>query len=94
MTKQAPATAEIEKWLQIRVRFFLNIWHRIRVRKKNAESCLSRLQYAGSDPTSDSKFAIGYLKTAFKPEPDTKIDIWNAFLDILRIQNVVLRKCV
>ena len=39
-----PATAEMEKWL--RVRFFTNFWLRvrIRVRKKNAESCRSRLR--------------------------------------------------
>jgi len=34
MTTQTPATAEIEKWLQVRS------W----VRKKNAESCQSWLQ--------------------------------------------------
>jgi len=37
MTTQTPATAEIDKWL--RVQFFTNVWLRIRVRKKNAESC-------------------------------------------------------
>ena len=38
-----PATAETEKWLRIRVRFFKNVWLRLllRVRKKNAESCRS-----------------------------------------------------
>ena len=37
MTTQTPATAELEKWLQIRVRFFTNFWLRvrIRVRRKN-----------------------------------------------------------
>ena len=35
----------IEKWLQIRVRFFPNFWLRIRVRKKNGESCRSRLRH-------------------------------------------------
>jgi len=45
-----PATAEIEKWLRIRVRFFLNfsLRDRIRVRKKNAESYQWRLRYSGS----------------------------------------------
>jgi len=44
MTAQTPATAEMEKWL--RVWFFTNFWlHvRIRIRKKNAESCRSRLR--------------------------------------------------
>ena len=32
MTTQAPAAAEIEKW--IRVRFFTNIWLRVRTNKK------------------------------------------------------------
>jgi len=46
MTTHTPATAEIEKWLRIRVRFFPNFWLlvRIRVQKKNAESCQSRLR--------------------------------------------------
>jgi len=41
MTTQTPATAEIEKWLRFRVRFFPNFWLRVQVRKKNAESCRS-----------------------------------------------------
>jgi len=46
MTTQTPATAEIEKWLRIRVRLFPNVWLRIRMRvqTKNAESCRSRLR--------------------------------------------------
>ena len=38
----------------IRVRFFLNFWLqiRIRIRKKNVESCRSRLRLSGSGPTS------------------------------------------
>jgi len=40
MTTPPPATAEIDKWLW--VRFFTKFWLRIRVRKKNAESCRSR----------------------------------------------------
>jgi len=45
MTAQTPA--EIEKWLRIRVRFFLNFLlpNRIWVRRKNAESCRNRLLY-------------------------------------------------
>jgi len=50
MTIQTPATAEIKKWLRIRVRFFPNFW--LRVRRKNAESCWSRLRLSESDPTS------------------------------------------
>jgi len=42
MTAQTPAAAEIQKWLRIRVRFFTNFW--LRVRKKNAESCRSRIR--------------------------------------------------
>ena len=38
----SPDTAEMEKWLQIRIRFFTSFW--LRVRKENAESCRSRLQ--------------------------------------------------
>ena len=34
MITQTPATAEVEKWLQIRVRFLKNFLLRIRVRKK------------------------------------------------------------
>jgi len=49
MTTQTPATVEIEKWL--RVRFFTNFW--LWVRKKNAESCRSRLRHSGSGATSD-----------------------------------------
>jgi len=33
MTTQTPPTAEIEKWLRIRVRFFAKFWLRIRMRK-------------------------------------------------------------
>jgi len=51
MTEQTP-TAEMEKWLRIRVRFFSKFW--LWVRKKNAESCRSRLRYSGSGPSSDS----------------------------------------
>ena len=53
MTAQTPATAELEKWL--RVGFFTNFWLGVPiwVQRKNAESCWSRLQLAGSGPTSD-----------------------------------------
>ena len=34
----------MEKWLRIRVHFFTDFWLRIRVRKKNEESCRSRLR--------------------------------------------------
>jgi len=46
MTAQTPATAEMEGWLRIRIRFFTKfwLWARIRVLKKNAESCWSRLR--------------------------------------------------
>jgi len=50
MTTQTPVTAEIKNWL--RVRFFTNYWLRIRVRKKNAESCRSRFRHSGSIATS------------------------------------------
>jgi len=46
MTTQTPATAKIEKWL----RFFPKFW--LRIRRKNAESCRSRLRLSGSGPTS------------------------------------------
>jgi len=54
MTTQTPATAEIQKWLQVRVRFFLNFWLQLWfcVREKNAESCQSWLRYSGSSRTS------------------------------------------
>jgi len=52
MTAQTLATAEIEKWIRIRVRFFPNFWLRFRVRKKNAESFRSRLRQSGFGPTS------------------------------------------
>jgi len=44
MITQTPATVEVEKWLQ--VRFFPKFWLRVRfrVRKKNSESCRSRLR--------------------------------------------------
>jgi len=48
MTKQTPVTAEIEKWLRDRVRFFPNFW--LRVRKKNSESCRNWLRYSGPVP--------------------------------------------
>jgi len=53
MTQSTP-TAKIEKRLRIRVRFFTNFWHRvwIRVRKKNAESCRSRIRHSGPGATS------------------------------------------
>jgi len=46
MTTQTPSTAEIEKWLWIRVQFFSKFWlgFWIWVRKENAESCRSRLR--------------------------------------------------
>jgi len=37
----------------IRIRFFTNFW--LRVRKKNAESCRSRLWHSGSGSTSDTQ---------------------------------------
>jgi len=46
MTTQIPATAEVEKWLRIRVRIRSE-------RKKNTESWWSRLLQSGSAPTSD-----------------------------------------
>jgi len=54
MTTQTPATAKMEKWLRIRFRFFTNFWHRVRIRlrKKNTESCRSRLRHSESGPTS------------------------------------------
>jgi len=52
MTPQTPATAEIEKWLRIRVLFFTNFWLRIRVRQKTPESCWSRRRNSGSMVTS------------------------------------------
>jgi len=55
MTTQTPATAKIEKWLRIRVRFFTNFW--LRVRKKSAESCRSRLRHSGSMATSAAQWA-------------------------------------
>jgi len=53
MTKQTRASAEIEKWL--RIRFITKFWLRlrIRVRKKNANSCRSRLRHCGSMATSE-----------------------------------------
>ena len=46
MTTLTPATAEIAKWLRVRVRFFTNFLLRIRVRKKNAKSCRIRLRHS------------------------------------------------
>ena len=51
-TTWTPAIAENEKWFLISVRFFTNFWSQIRVRRKNAESCLSRLRHSGSVTTS------------------------------------------
>jgi len=44
-TTQNAATAENKKWLRIQVRFFTNFWLRFQFqfRKKNAESCRSRV---------------------------------------------------
>jgi len=55
VTTQTRATAEIEKWLRIPVRIFTKFWLRIRVLKKNAESCRSRLRHSGSMATSDTQ---------------------------------------
>ena len=55
MATQTPVTAEIEKWLRIRVRFYRSFWLRIGIRKKNAESCRSRLEPCASMATSDWK---------------------------------------
>jgi len=44
MITQTPATAEMEKWLQIRTPFFPNFLLHIPVRKKNAESRRIRLR--------------------------------------------------
>jgi len=41
-----PATAEIEKWLRIRVHFFTKFW--ISVGMKNADICWSQLRHCGS----------------------------------------------
>jgi len=47
MIRQTPAAAEIEKWLRILVRVFTNLLLRIRIRKKNARCCRSRLRIHG-----------------------------------------------
>jgi len=49
MTAQTPATAEMKKWL------------RIRVRKKNAESCRESTPATGSSPTSAFNLALHQL---------------------------------
>ena len=46
MTTQTPATAEIEKWLWVRL--FTDFWLPVRIRKKNAESCRIRLRHSGA----------------------------------------------
>jgi len=53
MTTQTLATAEIEKWLRIRVQFFKHLW--LWIRNKNTESCRIRLQHSGSVTTSGSR---------------------------------------
>jgi len=64
MTTQTPVTAENEKWLRIRVRFFTKFW--LRVRKKNPESCRSRPWHSGSVASSAGQFKI--RSTSF-PKP-------------------------
>jgi len=65
MTTQTLATAEIENWFRIRVWFLPNFW--LRLRKKNAESCRSRLRHSGSgatsarQPTKNSFFLFGNM---------------------------------
>jgi len=54
-TAQTPASAENDNWFRIRVRFFTNFWLRIRVRKKNAETCRSRLRHSASVATSSKR---------------------------------------
>jgi len=60
MTAQTPATAEMKKWLRIGVRLFTIFW--LRVRKKNAESCRSRLRHCGSRPTSARDHFLIFFK--------------------------------
>jgi len=59
MTTQTPVSAEIEKWLGIRFRFFTIFWLRVRiwVRKKSRESCRSRLRHSRSMATSATEVA-------------------------------------
>ena len=48
MTMQTPVIVENEKWLRIRAQCFTNFWLRLRIRKKNAESC--RVDAGTPDP--------------------------------------------
>jgi len=48
MTTRTPATAKIWKWLRKLVQFFTNFLLRLRIRKKNAESC--RVDSGTPDP--------------------------------------------
>ena len=50
MTMQTLVIAENEKWLRAQVLFFTNFWLRIRIRRKNAESCRCRTTPALLDP--------------------------------------------
>jgi len=74
MTTQTPATAEMEKWLRIRVRVFKNFWLQIRVRKKNAESCRSRLWQPGSGTTSGKCVHFG-AGTSVRPDVKRNSDL-------------------
>ena len=66
MTMQTPVIVENEKWLRIRAQCFTNFWLRLRIRKKNAESCLSRRRNSGSMTTS-----TGPRMTAGRPKVPT-----------------------
>jgi len=59
MTQPTSATAEIEKWLRVRVRFFTNYWLRVRVQKKNGESCRSRIRHSGYGAISEPHVRAG-----------------------------------
>jgi len=79
MTTQTPATAEIEKWLWIRVQFFTNFWLqlRIQVRRKNSESCQSRLRYFGSMATSEPRQCVLYRDDHGAGVPEwTRAGVW------------------
>jgi len=91
MTTQTPATAKLEKWLRIRNQFFTNywLWVCIRIQKKNAESCRSRMRHSRSGTTSGTFQQRWADCEIFQPEsrPDPKklnpIQSWSAkFLKI------------
>ena len=63
MTAQTRATAEMEKWLRFRVRFFTNFWLRGRIRSERKTQNLAGVD--SGNPFLEAVTVWGFIGTSF-----------------------------